>query len=224
VTVRGSGWIPLDYTHCTVLCALAATTGRVVSSRTPQPAAQEPRKIEGGMSAGVAERTDTAAPGCPAAPQFVGVALYYKLTCSSYLPLHRSPTMRDRPESVPENLTKVRVVPGLPSLLIAFGLVMVAPALTFADDRPCGPEGLPPALRALVPQGFRGADFRPACRKHDQCYVYGESKKSCDRQFLNQLKNACGSSARPRACRRRVRRMYVAVRLFGRRAYRASRP
>jgi hypothetical protein len=117
----------------------------------------------------------------------------------------------------------IPVLSGLPTLLLVFAAITTLPALTHADDRPCGPANLPPALQALVPQGHRGADFRPACRRHDDCYVYGGSKKSCDRQFLNDLRSSCEASARPRACRRRVRRMYVAVRLFGRRAYRISR-
>jgi hypothetical protein len=116
----------------------------------------------------------------------------------------------------------IPVMMSLRGVLVSVVMLTTLTPPAQAEDRPCGPAGLPPALRRLVPQGYRGADFRPACRKHDRCYGGGGAKRDCDRQFLRDLQSACESSSRPRACRRRARRMYVAVHLMGRRAYRAS--
>ncbi len=88
---------------------------------------------------------------------------------------------------------------------VILATTLVFPSLASADDRPCGPDALPPALKALVPQGHHGADFRPACRNHDRCYgTPGTTKASCDRQFLDNLLSACESSKRPRSCKRRA--------------------
>ena len=44
-----------------------------------------------------------------------------------------------------------------------------------AAPAPCGPDWLPIALRRalLIPQSVAGADFRPACARHDRTYAFG---------------------------------------------------
>lgn len=80
--------------------------------------------------------------------------------------------------------------------------------------RPCG-AGTPFGGNRLIPQGFYGADFRPACAAHDACYGTCASRRDCDRQFLNNMNCACEGSSNPRACMRRARGYYIATRLFG---------
>ena len=83
--------------------------------------------------------------------------------------------------------------------------------------RPCGPNSMPKVLKVLIPQGAAGADFRPACRKHDACYKKGSgiSKSQCDCNFLQGMLQACDCSRRPKRCRRRAKFMYWAVDKFG---------
>ena len=87
--------------------------------------------------------------------------------------------------------------------------------------RPCGPNSMPKVLKLLIPQGAAGADFRPACRKHDSCYKKGsgKSKSQCDCQFRIDMLKACDCSRRPKRCRRRAKVMYWAVDRFGDGAY-----
>ena len=50
-------------------------------------------------------------------------------------------------------------------------LANIAPAQAECPPwRPCGP-GNPYGGNRLIPQGFYGADFRPACAAHDACYT-----------------------------------------------------
>ena len=86
--------------------------------------------------------------------------------------------------------------------------------------RPCGP-GNPWGGNRLVPQGFYGADFRPACAGHDACYTgSGIPRRECDRQFLCNMYSACENSSNPRACQRKARHYYFMARLFGGTMYR----
>ena len=85
---------------------------------------------------------------------------------------------------------------------------------------PCGPDYLRGPLRGLIPQGFMGADFRPACRFHDECYtVPGTGRLYCDREFQRRMDHACSRSACPLGCRLVNRMMYTSSRLFGARGY-----
>ena len=90
---------------------------------------------------------------------------------------------------------------------------------------PCGPAWLPAPLRALVPQGYLGADFKPACYGHDACYTWpGWSRSACDRRYLSQMLRSCDNSLWPGGCRMQAHLFYGSVRLFGSSAYRQSRP
>lgn len=81
--------------------------------------------------------------------------------------------------------------------------------------RPCG-GGETWGGNRFIPQSRAGADFRPVCAAHDKCYEDScKPRKQCDKEFLDGLNCACASSSRPRACQRRAKLMYVAVRLFG---------
>ncbi len=44
-----------------------------------------------------------------------------------------------------------------------------------------------------VPDSYFGANFRPACDKHDKCYSRNSStdRKVCDQQLLRNLVKAC---------------------------------
>lgn len=84
-----------------------------------------------------------------------------------------------------------------------------------AEDRPCGPKWLQGPLKYLIPQGFAGADFKPACRCHDRCYAAQPSRPACDAQFLRDLDCACESSRSKTLCRVVARVMHGSVRLFG---------
>ncbi len=69
---------------------------------------------------------------------------------------------------------------------------------------PCGPDWIVGADRALIPQGWAGADFRPACARHDACLNAGFNRYCCDSQFQRELMSSCRYSARPQECRRVV--------------------
>ena len=81
---------------------------------------------------------------------------------------------------------------------------------------PCGPDWLIGSDRALVPQSWKGADFRAACNRHDAC-LSGNcvNRAQCDRQFYRDLREACRYSSNPAECRRVARLMYRAVRGYG---------
>lgn len=92
-------------------------------------------------------------------------------------------------------------------------------------NSPCGPDWLAPPLRGLIPQGYMGADFRPACEAHDRCYTLpGWSRSACDQQYRRDLQTACNDSRFPFGCRMRAGIMYWAVRAFGEKNYQISRP
>jgi hypothetical protein len=76
--------------------------------------------------------------------------------------------------------------------------------------RPCG-AGNSWGGNRLVPQGFYGADFRPACLQHDTCEL---SDRQCDRQFLGAMYSACETSTHPALCRMKARRYYLASRIW----------
>lgn len=81
--------------------------------------------------------------------------------------------------------------------------------------RPCGPEDSFGG-NWWVKQGFGGADYRPACARHDECLASGQhSRYCCDRQFLDDLDAACCNSSNPWLCRLKAREYYLGVRLFG---------
>jgi hypothetical protein len=86
-------------------------------------------------------------------------------------------------------------------------------------DGPCGPVG----LEWAIPQGFAGADFRPACARHDRCYATpGASRRDCDRQFSRGLHSACANSRHPVLCHMTAGTMSVVTRLLGGPAFRGS--
>lgn len=81
-------------------------------------------------------------------------------------------------------------------------------------ERPCGPADS--KIKKFIPQGWRGAEFKPACRKHDACYVMpGTNRVVCDKQFQQDLLASCANSKRPRQCERVVNLMHKAVDRFG---------
>jgi len=89
-----------------------------------------------------------------------------------------------------------------------------------ADERPCAPSWLPAPLTWLVPQQVGGADFRPACRAHDNCYGTAVwSRRSCDLAFRDHLLAACDRSRYPLACRAAAQSMFLLTRGFGQSSY-----
>jgi len=88
-------------------------------------------------------------------------------------------------------------------------------------NTPCGPDWVPPPFRNLMTQGAAGADFRPACRQHDQCYAKGTCvpKEQCDREFLDNALRACDQSWWPNHCRRKAHFMSWLIETFGASSY-----
>lgn len=81
--------------------------------------------------------------------------------------------------------------------------------------RPCG-WGNTWGGNRLIPQGFRGVDFRSACQTHDDCYANGCNRRiDCDRQFRSEMFSACDCSNHPGLCRMRARYFYTTARLLG---------
>lgn len=99
--------------------------------------------------------------------------------------------------------------------LMILGAVIAAAGTAEAGNgwRPCGP-GNPWCGNRLIPQGAFGADFRPACARHDACYMSGCDRDECDRQFYRDTCAACECSRCPMLCRCRAKCMYCMVRLF----------
>lgn len=89
------------------------------------------------------------------------------------------------------------------------------------STRPCGPGYLD---NAFVPQGFVGADFRPACRQHDLCYMNGRDRKECDLEFRDDMLKACECSDHPTLCRLKACQWYLQVRVLGGLPYLQSLP
>lgn len=81
--------------------------------------------------------------------------------------------------------------------------------------RPCG-WGNTWGGNRLFPQGANGADFRPACQAHDDCYANGCNRRGdCDRQFRNDMFQACECSNHPGLCRMKARYYFTVTRVFG---------
>ncbi|MGQ0636331.1 MAG: hypothetical protein ACT4QC_17100 [Planctomycetaceae bacterium] len=78
--------------------------------------------------------------------------------------------------------------------------------------RPCGPGNTWGGNRC-IPQGFYGADFRPACACHDACLRTCASRRDCDQQFLCNMYAACDGSCDPERCYRKARCYYRWARL-----------
>lgn len=113
--------------------------------------------------------------------------------------------------------------------IAVFGIVcivclLVTPRLNAQSGcRPCGPDSLRGPMRYLIPQGAAGADFRFACKAHDECYVTpGANRSVCDCQFRDNLLKQCQHSRNPRRCRRVAMMMYRSVRKYGENAFRQS--
>jgi hypothetical protein len=91
--------------------------------------------------------------------------------------------------------------------------------------RPCGPAYLRGPLSLLIPQGAAGADFRPACRRHDACYeIPGVDKRACDREFLRGMHAACENSRHPLWCRFVANQMHRVTANRGWEAFLLSQP
>lgn len=126
--------------------------------------------------------------------------------------------------------TKFSVNPVKSLVLFAttFLILMASETNTFAQlgvnriamMRPYGPNTIPDPLRIFIPQGFGKADFRPACRVHDDCHsIAGQSKSQCDLHFFGEMVGACSNSRFPILCARRAKRYYNLVHRFGDDAY-----
>ena len=111
----------------------------------------------------------------------------------------------------------------LPALVSAAFLVSGCNVWAVDPARPCGPDSMTGPLRLLVPQGVGGADFRPACRRHDACYdTVGANKAACDRRYLREMQCACHQSRHPILCRIVARLMYQATARYGDDAFRSA--
>ena len=90
--------------------------------------------------------------------------------------------------------------------------------VTSTQRRPCGTnKGI---VSKLIPQRWKGADFRSACARHDNCYdTFGVKQANCDDRFREDLLASCEHSRRPRQCRRVSELMYKAVDQFGQKAF-----
>lgn len=93
----------------------------------------------------------------------------------------------------------------------------------FLAARPCGPDSMTGPLRYLIPQGFAGADFRPACRTHDACYLNPNGTRAeCEAGYRRDLLASCEQSRFPRLCRAVARFDANMVGRFGDGAYQAA--
>ncbi|MEM1062692.1 MAG: phospholipase A2 [Planctomycetota bacterium] len=121
----------------------------------------------------------------------------------------------------------VRLASVSAALIVVFGLAAgTADAQLFSfgrggcggqGNRPCGPGGL---ANLLIPQGFLGADFRPACRRHDACYLnHTTGRFECDRQFRADLHASCRNSLLPGLCHLTAELYYREVRRYGSQYY-----
>jgi hypothetical protein len=115
----------------------------------------------------------------------------------------------------------------MPRVILTIATLMIGSTVVFADEpirpgltnisqdeqrRPCGPGTRRNLIRLFIPQGFAGADFKPACREHDHCYgLKGADKAACDAAMYAQMLCACENSRRPRLCRLTARLMYRSV-------------
>ncbi|KKL57081.1 hypothetical protein LCGC14_2238970 [marine sediment metagenome] len=89
-------------------------------------------------------------------------------------------------------------------------------ASVVAEWRPCG-SGSDYRAHRFIPQGWKGADFRSACAKHDKHYREQTiTRVQADKIFLQDLLTQSKYSRRPRQAERVARFMYKAVRRYGR--------
>lgn len=106
-------------------------------------------------------------------------------------------------------------------VLLLSALVAACGSSAFAQradliNCPCGPDWLIGPDRALIPQGWYGADFREACRRHDACLRNGCCNRlRCDLQFRRDLFAAARNSCRPAQARVIASLMYRGVRMYG---------
>lgn len=113
--------------------------------------------------------------------------------------------------------------PSSPTLIQSTGLMRSS-----MTPNGCGTEtGLLWGLGSprVVPQGFGGADFRPACNQHDLCYgTLGVSRSFCDDQFSRDLMRSCTlpSVQNPLRCLEGAAIYSTGVRVFGRGSYREA--
>lgn len=101
-------------------------------------------------------------------------------------------------------------------ILFAFAVLTLGASDARAErrifqDRPCGPG----YINLLYPQGFMGADFKPACRRHDRCYGSSTDRRVCDERFFRDLDRACKKSRFKLGCRMQIGLMKAGVRIFG---------
>jgi len=95
-------------------------------------------------------------------------------------------------------------------------LVVNAATADAQEWRPCG-SGSSYNPHRLIPQGWKGADFRSACVKHDKHYrEQGVTRAQADYEFLQDMLAQAKYSKRPRQAEAVARFMYRAVRRFGR--------
>ncbi len=88
--------------------------------------------------------------------------------------------------------------------------------LTLLERRPCGPDAIKGPLRYLFFQGCAGADFRPACRRHDLGYdTLGADKTAVDLRFRDELLEESKKSKFPCFARYRARLGYFGVSVVG---------
>ncbi len=107
------------------------------------------------------------------------------------------------------------VVVGLSSQ--AYPVTMMPQANPYAAQlasSPCGPDWLVGPDRALIPQSWKGADFRSACSRHDACLDQSGYPVACDATFRRDLMSACQYSSNPWECRRVANLMYRGVRMY----------
>ncbi len=98
-------------------------------------------------------------------------------------------------------------------------ILSIATTITDTDAsewRPCG-SGSDYRAHRFIPQGWKGADFRSACAKHDKHYREQDvTKAQADNEFLQDMLIQAKYSRRPRQAERVARFMYKAVRRYGR--------
>lgn len=101
-------------------------------------------------------------------------------------------------------------------LLILVMLLIVTTTTDAREWRPCG-AGSSYRAHRLIPQGWKGADFRSACAKHDRHYREKDVPKAqADREFLRDMLAQAKYSKRPAQAKAVARFMYRATKRFGR--------
>ena len=100
-------------------------------------------------------------------------------------------------------------------LILAVVLIFIAKS-DAREWRPCG-SGSDYSKHRFIPQGWKGADFRSACVKHDKYYREQDVPKAqADSIFLQDMIAQAKYSKRPRQAERVAKFMYRAVKRFGR--------